>query len=134
MLGRLFITEFSRIAGYARAQIKNSAVPEEQLYLAIVSVARYLRSRPEILVAFDWIKTRRLDLEVDVPGTIYTFITALSLRFFETHEDEKDYAAQWILFLIINTMMWSADISGIPDESFRLLFRYISGGLEALAI
>jgi AcrR family transcriptional regulator len=134
MLGRLFVTEFDHIAGYAGAQAKSSAVPEEQLYLVIFSIAQYLRSRPEILVALDWIKTRRFELEVEVPVRIYESITALPLRIFENHKDEKEYIAQWILFLIINIMMWSGDINGVPNESFRLLFRYISCGLEGLTV
>jgi AcrR family transcriptional regulator len=164
MMGRLFITEFDRIAGYASAKAKMSEVPEEQLYLVIISVVEYLRSRPEILVAINWIKTRRLDLgAVELPPHLYRMITELPLEFFKTHGEEKDEIAQWILFLIINTLIWpnnepngakpkperkkrkcitkaqpvhpfSFDVSTVPNESIRILFRYISSGLEGLSI
>jgi AcrR family transcriptional regulator len=62
MLRRLFMTEFARIIAFAKAGIRQSAVPEEQLYLGIFSIVVYLRSRPEILTALDWIRTRKLDL------------------------------------------------------------------------
>jgi AcrR family transcriptional regulator len=167
MMSRLFLTEFERIAAYAGGQAATSAVSEERLYLIIISVMEYLRSRPEIMVALNWIKTRRLELGVvEVPPRLYEMITELPFEFFALHSDEKERIAQLVLFLIVNTLMWrgagsegppakpvrclgkrkatppppppesgaagAADEARLPNESIRLLFRYISCGLEGL--
>jgi AcrR family transcriptional regulator len=161
MLGRLFVTEFESIAVYAEGQAATSAVSEERLYLIIISVMEYLRSRPELMVAMNWIKTRRLELGVaEVPLRLYEMITELPFEFFVTHQDEKERVAQLILFLIVNTLMWrsftpveppttptcclgktkakspprglEAGETKVSNESIRLLYRYISCGLEGL--
>ena len=80
MLDQLFITEFSRIVNFAKAQLETSEVPEAQLYLAIISIVYYLRSRPEILVAIGWIKTRRLELGKGIPAMISRTIASINLE------------------------------------------------------
>jgi AcrR family transcriptional regulator len=161
MLAQLFLAEFGRIATYAELNIGASAVPEEQLYLAIISIADYLRSRPEILVALDWIKTRRLTLgHYTFPVQIYRFITNIKLDAFREEQNDKagdaetpsDRLAQWILFLIINTLIrwphpvreWggaqgpqplrSLVFTEIPNDSFRILYRFIARGLKGFDI
>jgi AcrR family transcriptional regulator len=61
MLHRLFMTEFMRIIDFARQGMGRSEVRHEKLYLGIFSIAVYLRSKPDILVAMDWVRTRRHD-------------------------------------------------------------------------
>ena len=146
MLDRLFVTEFNRIANFARARIEAYNAVEDQLYLAIISIVYYLRSRPEILVAIDWIKTRQLELGKGVSGEIFRIVGDLKL---DAIRDLDLYAlgeiAHWILFMIVNTLAWrsskttkqsfsSEQINSleIPNESFRFLFQYISLGLEGL--
>jgi AcrR family transcriptional regulator len=153
MLRQLFVTEFIRILNFAKAKIENSEEPEEQLYLAIVSVMRYLRSRPEILAAIDYLKTRRLDLKALVSQEIYKVITDIKLDAIQKHSgDRMVWIAQWILFLIVNTLMWHPAQQGEPEasalpgrsdsqvalvlnfmelsnESYRILFRFIALGL-----
>jgi AcrR family transcriptional regulator len=182
MLGQLFLTEFTRIIRYAELNIKASAAPEEQLYLAIISIADYLRSRPEILTALDWIRTRRLDLGLNFPPHLYRFITNIQLDAFHEGQDRageaadgstgpgdnsgifcygidgemetsSDWSAQWILFLIVNTLMRcpkpgerpfmprnakrksfeplrAQSLAEISNESFRILYRFIAMGLK----
>jgi len=132
MLDKLFVTEFNRIANFARAQIETYDTVEDQLYLAIISIVYYLRSRPEILVAIDWIKTRQLKLGKGVSDEIFRIVGDLKL---EAIRDQDLYVlgeiAHWILFMIVNTLAWRP-LKGIPNESFRFLFQYVSLGLEGL--
>ena len=149
MLSRLFVAEFSRIANFTKSQIETSEVSEEQLYFAIISIVNYLRSRPEILVAIDWIKTRRLELAKGIPGLIYRTIGSIKLDAIKKldHYVLVDIA-QWVLFMIVNTLawwpfaqggddaganiVWAKNTKEIPNESFRILFRFIALGLEGL--
>jgi AcrR family transcriptional regulator len=151
MLARLFVTEFDRIISYAETKMGSSVIPEAQLYLATISIVDYLRSKPEILIALDWIKTRRLDFEAEVPSRIYRFITNIKLEVFAKAGDDSAHEAQWILFMIVNMLVrWIPDkkcdiawaeeknkerfkeIQSIPNESARILYKFIVSGLEGL--
>ena len=152
MLGKLFITELVRILGFAKAQIETSQQPEEQLYLAIITIVNYLRSRPEILVAIDWIKTRRLDLGKGVSGQIFRIIGSIKMEAIQKYDPHilVEYA-QYILYMIVNVLAWwppgkgdlpppvhgyskawARNLAEIPNESFRVLFRFVALGLEGL--
>jgi AcrR family transcriptional regulator len=135
MLGQMFNAEFDRIVDYAELGTSRSAKPEEQLYLAIVSIANYLRARPEILIAMDWIRTRRLDLGISAPPRIY--------RLFPGAEAEgADSAcpalagedlANWVLFHIVNILMRRPEgtsFADVPDTSFRILYKFVVLGIE----
>ena len=155
MMGRFFITEFTKIVNFARAQIEKSEVPEEQLYLGIVSIVDYLRARPEILMAIDWIKTRHLELRQEVNDQLYLIIGSIKLEAIRKHDhDFLVSIANWIIFLIVNTLVWWPsgkkentallkaarpdgnllinNVAEIPNDSFRILFRFIALGLEGL--
>ncbi|AEF83069.1 TetR/AcrR family transcriptional regulator [Leadbettera azotonutricia] len=152
MLGRLFLTEFDRIIDYAGAKVNTSRVPEAQLYLAIFSIVDYLRSKPEILIALDWFKTRRLELGAEVPARIYDPITNIKLDVFAKAGDDSTHEAQWILFMIVNMLVrwipgnkgdtaWPEEkknerfkeIRNISNESARILYKFIVLGLEGLS-
>jgi len=151
MLGKLFSTEYVRILNFAKVQVEKSTVPEEQLYLAIITIVNYLRSRPEILVAMDWIRTRRVELGRGGSGRLYRIIRSIKLEAIRRHDQYSLVRiAQWLLFMIVNTLAWwsvvgdsnfsaggqnrtinwTKNIAEIPDESFRILFRFIALGLE----
>jgi AcrR family transcriptional regulator len=151
MLAQLFITEFSRIINFAKTQIEASKIPEEQLYIAIISIVNYLRSRPEILVIMDWIKTGRLELGKKVTGRLDRIIKNIAADVIQKHDKQwLVWIAQWILFMIVNTLAWwprkecgrdsfseqnkdwAKNAAEIPNESFRILFRFIALGLEGL--
>ena len=143
MMTRFIITELSQILNSARVQIETTKVPEEQLYLAIISVVNYLRSRPEILMAMDWIKTMRLDLGKEPLKRLYKAINSIKLEAVRQQDPHHlVWIAQWMLFLIVNTMtrcteqeddrIWAKKAAEIPNESFRILFRFIALGLEGL--
>jgi len=158
MMSQLFMTEFSRIVNFAKIQIETTEQSEEQLYLAIISIVGYLRSRPEIFVAMDWIKTRRLELGKEVPVRLYRIIKDIKLEAIRKQDHHKlVMIAQWLLFMIVNTLawwpeigspskqeghsfctgadwnkVWAKSVAEIPNESFRILFRFIALGLEGL--
>jgi AcrR family transcriptional regulator len=159
MMAQLFIGEFSKIANFARALMETTEVQEEQLYLAIVSIVYYLRSRPEIFAAIDWIKTRQLNLGEGMTGRLYRIIRSIKMELVSRHDRRfLVWTAKWVLFMIVNTLvLWPSSMSEkvfsekisekkraagnkalaknvaeIPNESFRILFRFISLGLEGL--
>jgi AcrR family transcriptional regulator len=153
MLTQLFLTEFNRMADFADASKKQSDVPEEQLYLVIISIADYLRSRPEILITVDWLRTRKLDLGSAAPSSasplIYRIISGIKFRgrgIDQPSDADADKIAQWMLFLIVSTLLRGTgrqtfplpcgpeprrpgDIASVDNSNFRVLYRFIVLGL-----
>jgi AcrR family transcriptional regulator len=133
MLSQLFMTEFNRTAHQADVYARMSTVPAERLYLAVLSIADYLRSRPAILVALDWIRIQRLDLRITVPQLIYDIFTDIRFYKYKAGDDvSPETVARWILFLIVTTLMRrpdGMDFADIPNSSIRILFRFIALGM-----
>ncbi|MDR2029801.1 MAG: TetR/AcrR family transcriptional regulator [Treponema sp.] len=148
MLRRFFAAEFERIFAYVEAGIGKSAVPEEQFYLAIAAIANYLCFRLEILAAVDWLRTRGFGWESLGPpfpiARIFSNITVPGV------EPVSERISLWILFLIVNTLMWrprgepscpAEDPEGPlrrrPESvfsegenfNFRMLYKFIALGL-----
>jgi AcrR family transcriptional regulator len=150
MLSRLFMSEFERIAGCAAALIVSGESREEQLYLAILSIAGYLQDRPEILTALDWVRIQRLELDLSVPPALHEFFASLKLD--TSLEGAWENLAQWTLFLIVAVLMRRRPGQGpgypgttpdcldkVPDSgegldsgSLRNIFRFITLGIEGL--
>jgi hypothetical protein len=137
MLGRMFITELDRIVDYAELERSRSELPEEQFYLAMVAIANYLRSRSEILIAMDWIKTRRLDLGISVPPQIFRLFADIKLEGAGENpgglELSGETLSRWIMFLIISTLMKRPEgtsFSDVSNKSFQILYKFIVLGLE----
>jgi AcrR family transcriptional regulator len=148
MLYQLFMTESMRILDFARRQIKQSEVPQEQLYLGIFSIAEYLRSKPDILVALDWIRNRKLDLRPaghKHKGPMIGFLRLFEVidikplqnegsPFREIHIGEKENVniSPWILFLIVKTLMIRKPgqaLGDVPNSNIRSLYRFITLGI-----
>jgi AcrR family transcriptional regulator len=148
MLHQLFMTESMRILDFARRQIKQSEVPQEQLYLGIFSIAEYLRSKPDILVALDWIRNRKLDLRPagnKHKGPMIGFLSLFEVidikplqnkgsPFMEIPIGEKENIniSPWILFLIVKTLMGREPghtFGDVPNSDIRALFRFITLGI-----
>ncbi|MDR1024415.1 MAG: TetR/AcrR family transcriptional regulator [Treponema sp.] len=168
MLVQLFVTEFDRIIDFAENSMKGSAVTAERLYLMIFAICDYLRSRPDILIALDWLRTRRLtplattDLSADkpedkrVPFRLYRIFRDIQpspeLREY-LQDTREDWIPAWILFMLVNSTVqggWGGgafsewpmapkgpkgrlfrrDFSRIPNESFRILYRFIVRGIQ----
>jgi AcrR family transcriptional regulator len=112
MLVQLFATEFDRIIAFAEESARLSTVPAERLYLAIFSIGEYLRSRPDVLIALDWLRTRRVGMpgpaDERVPVHLYRIFRDIELfsgspgRLYQV---EGDWIPAWILFLIVTFLM-----------------------------
>jgi AcrR family transcriptional regulator len=144
MLRRFFLVELERITAYAEAQMRKSAVPEERLYLVLIALANYFRSYPELLLTLDWLRTRRIeDLGMPERIRIYALFaeTGLdALRPGESFESSADRLPQWILFMVLNTLMrypppsppssLEERFSAVPNRCFRELYRFLALGLR----
>jgi len=142
------LTESMRIIDFAKNQIKQSEIPQEQLYLGIFSVAEYLRSKPDILVALDWIRNRKLNL---TPAEHkHKGLLLWSLRLFEVIDikplqnegspfkeipvGEKDNfnISPWILILIVKALMGREPghaLGDVPNSDIRALYKFITLGV-----
>jgi len=144
MLRRLFVTEFKRIIEYSRQGISLSAKPEEQLYLGIFSIASYLRLRPEILIAMDWFRTRKIDLgKTDKKIEIFRLFEDVEIEAIrDAAEDDKQRVSHWICFLLINILLHPTQILSakqkkmlkivnlkVQNDDIRLLYKFITQGL-----
>jgi len=117
MLRRLFITEFKRIFAFAKQGISLSSDTREQLYLGLFTISVYLRARPEILIAIDWIRTRKLELGkgVEKHHEIFRLFEYIDIKSFEIESADKaavkdDYKlnrSHLIIFLLINVLTQS---------------------------
>ena len=125
MLSRLFMDEFERIAETAAVCSALSERREERLYLAVFSIAEYLRTRPEILTALNWVRIQRLELDLSVPFRLYDFFTGL-------HDSAG--VSRWALSLLVSVLMQrrTENVSGSFSAAVRKTFRFISLGLEGI--
>jgi len=133
-----------RIIDFAQSQIKQSEIPQEQLYLGIFSVAEYLRSKPDILVALDWIRNRRLNLSQ--PGQKNKGLILWFLRLFDVIDikplqkegspfrkipiGEKDNftISPWILFLVVKALMGRKP-GDVSNSDIRSVYKFITLGI-----
>jgi len=139
MLRRLFFNEFKRIIEFARHGISLSAVPAEQLYLGIYSIAFYLRSRREVLAALNWIRTRKLDYgrpDKKMNNFFRLFEDIEIEPFSKSGEDIKQKISHLILFLLINILMRpymsgneKLTVEDVRNNDIRLLYKFITLGL-----
>jgi AcrR family transcriptional regulator len=144
MLHRLFVTEFKRIIEYSRQGISLSEKPEEQLYLGIFSIVVYLRSRPEILVAMNWLRTSKIDLgKPDKNTDVFRFFEDVNIEpMHDAAENDKQRISHWICFLLINILihpspvlsakqkkMIKIDNLKVQNNDIRLLYKFITQGL-----
>ncbi|MDR1029672.1 MAG: TetR/AcrR family transcriptional regulator, partial [Treponema sp.] len=130
MLRHLFMREFQRILGYAEGGLTLSAIPEEQLYLVILSIVDCLRSHPKILQIVDWLRTRPLNLSSKSPEVLEIF----SAIKFKPEVPISEQTRHLIFFLIINTLMLRPQgmaFSELPNKSVRILFRFIALGVSS---
>jgi AcrR family transcriptional regulator len=150
MLHRLFMTEFMRIIDFARQGMGQSEVQHEKLYLGIFSIAVYLRSKPDILVAMDWVRTRRHDFvktgekngtncdetewEDGPPPEFPKLFEDFEIKPLQSGEisggDGKKLICHWILFLVINILMRPGETKTLKNEDIRFLYRFITLGIK----
>jgi AcrR family transcriptional regulator len=133
MLRRLFVTEFTRIIGFARQGIGLSSDTAQQLYLGIYSIAVYLHSRPEILITMDWIRTRKLDLgKPEKKIEIFRLFEDIDIEPLKgAAEEEKRCMSHWVLFLLINILTHPVEKTStkVQNNHIRVLYKFITLGL-----
>ncbi|MCL1813059.1 MAG: TetR/AcrR family transcriptional regulator [Treponema sp.] len=137
MLSRLFMTEFDRVGQYTARRTASGKNREERLYLAIVSITDYLRTRPEILIALNWVRIQQLELDISAPAALYNFFRDLKVAV--SLDDIWEKTIHWILFLLIAVLKYyyviDTNIEKKAENEFdynclRRLFRFISLGIE----
>jgi len=132
MLRRLFVTEFKKIIEYTKYGIDQSKEPTEQLFLGILSIAVYLRSRPEILIAMDWIRTRKLDLgKPDKNLEVFRLFEDIDINHLQIVTEKKEQTtSHWVLFLLLNILTHpDGSAANVQNNSIRLLYKYVVLGL-----
>jgi AcrR family transcriptional regulator len=172
MIRQFFWTEYERIAASAGIGKAKSTAPEEQLYLAIIAIADYLRSRPEILLALDRTRTRKPDTGFPEPPLFYRVFEGINFEGANAEAPDagcsragidaagdRERISQWILFLIVNTLMRyregeaygngepeTGETRGPADRSrasffaevknpcFRVLYRFIVLGIRGFDV
>jgi AcrR family transcriptional regulator len=137
MLSRLFMSEFDRIAHYSGAlRSKSGKNREAQLYLAILSIADYLRIRPEIITALSWVRIQHLELDISVPVALYDFFADLQVD--DSFEDTRGSVSQWILLMLLAVLKHYCAIDTLAAAEkidyriLRRLFRFICLGINGL--
>jgi AcrR family transcriptional regulator len=131
MLSRLFMSEFERVSETVTASICLSEIREEQLYLAILSIAGYLRARPEILIAMDWVRIQNVELDVHLPDALYDFFGGI--RPPQPYGGVWDDVPFWIPFLLVSMMQLKKRPKQEADhKSLRKLYKYVCLGIEGL--
>jgi AcrR family transcriptional regulator len=132
MLRRLFVSEFKKIIEYTKYGINQSKEPTEQLFLGILSIAVYLRSRPEILIAMDWIRTRKLDLgKPDKNLEVFRLFEDVDIKHLQIVTEKKEQTtSHWVLFLLLNILTHpDGSAANVQNNSIRLLYKYVILGL-----
>jgi AcrR family transcriptional regulator len=141
MLRRLFVSEFQRIIEFAKQGIKLSENTAQQLYLGIYAISVYLRSRPEVLVAMGWIRTRRLDLgKPEKDFEIFRLFEDIDITPSpDASNEEKQKISHWILFLLINILTrpylnrdelpFEIPSENVQNKDIRMLYKFITSGL-----
>ena len=136
MLYQLFKTEYEQMLAFTKQGIVLSSNSTEQLYLGIYSIAVYLRSKPEILAAMDWIRTRKLDFgrpeRKPEHFNLFEGIKSGPLKKQEEAiaEKERSIKTHWIQFLIINALMQCGTKRELQNDDIRTLFRYLTLGIK----
>jgi len=137
MLKQLLLTEVDQIAKLLSARGLPARPPAERLYLFIATVAAYLRSRPDILTALDWIRIQRLDLGVLVPERIFTIFDFLPPREGDQPALSAFNVARWVLFMVVNLLMTERMSPGdnlTDEEKIKKLFRYVALGTQGYTL
>lgn len=140
MICQLFLGEFDRIITRARELSARSDVPEEQLYLAVRSIAGGLKTEPELLAALDSYRLRNIDMEAvkrlknkyepqNRAGEVFQ-----AIRKSDGTPLLDENMTGLVLFLLTGTLMRkpkNMSYAEIPNESLRTLYRFIALGTEA---
>ncbi|MDR1149097.1 MAG: TetR family transcriptional regulator, partial [Spirochaetaceae bacterium] len=139
MLCQLFIGEFEDVIQHAQAVSRMSDIPEEQLYLAIRAIEGFLTSEPEFLAAISALKMRRIDFNKmnnlhkdthEYHSRLIQIFSCIKNTSGEALIDETMTTV--ILFILTDILIQkpaSMDYKSIPNESFRIFYKFIALGI-----
>ncbi|MDR2702357.1 MAG: TetR/AcrR family transcriptional regulator [Spirochaetaceae bacterium] len=130
MLSRFFMAEFEHIAECTTTRIAMSGLREERLYLAILSIAEYLKARPELLVAMDWVRIQRLELNISLPPALYDFFNDLKPE--RSSGDIWENIPLWIPFLLAILLIRLKKLPELDYKSLRKMYKFICLGIKGL--
>ena len=137
MIENYLLTEIKRVANHAEQCTLLSALPEEQIYLAIIGIANYLRAKPDVLRTIDKLRFQKPDMrgthfhEHKPISQLYQIFSQVKTPEGGQAVDERN--TEWILFLIVNIILRRPEqiaYEDMPNESFRILYQFIAGGIE----
>ena len=147
MLRRFFVSEFVKIIEFARQGMERSAIPLERFYLCVFAIIVYLRSRPEILTALDWIRTRKInkgfiassknshckhdEANDNLPPEFLKLFEGIEFKPLRSGESADSLPMpQWVLFIIVGILMRQIGNEKIRNEDSRVLFRFLTLGIR----
>lgn len=137
MVKEYIITEIKRVAAYAERCTLLSDLAHEQLYLAIIGIAQYLRTNPNILRTIDKLRLQKPEFKkhrvkkMNPVAQIHAIFSQIKTENGACMINERD--TEWILFLIVNLLLHRPKklrYSDVSNESFRILFQFIAGGIK----
>ncbi|MDR2803989.1 MAG: TetR/AcrR family transcriptional regulator [Treponema sp.] len=144
MLRQIFSEELDGVIQHARSVSQKSDAPEEQLYLAIRAIEGFLTSEPEFLAAINNFKTMLVNFNPDYVEDMRKDNGECQITLSQIFSEIKDSSgkslidvttAGVILFLLTDTLIQKPDYmeyKSIPNESFRIFYRFIALGIEGV--
>ncbi|MDR1307430.1 MAG: TetR/AcrR family transcriptional regulator [Treponema sp.] len=114
MFSRFFMSEFDHIVAIVSARSGLTEGRAERLYLALHTIAVYLRARPEILIALEWVRIQRLNLDLSVPAELYSLFEGFTIGDMAV-EKSPENTSQWILFLLVAVLMYRSEFAHGPE-------------------
>lgn len=133
MLQQLFMREFDKIAELIQSKTAYSDKAHEKLYLIIIALETYLRSRPEIMASLDWIRIQHVDLGTAIPARMYDmFKLKLETACPEDTGLPPEELAPWVMFLVVGLLMKDSQSKEVlpPHAGMRSLYQYVIRGME----
>jgi AcrR family transcriptional regulator len=142
MLEQFFVTELNKIVQVTYMAKQLSTDKEERLYLMIIGIANYLRSRKDILAGMDWLRTRDTHIKFPLqkqqePAFEKGRFTGLFAEFTSPNiwRFKNETFPEGIFFLIINLLMRDSHKTGFDEatysDRFRMLYKFITLGIES---
>ncbi len=137
MLSSMFESEYEGIASVLGPRIEACGGLPDRLYSAMATTAAYLKGRPEVLAALDWVRAQRIDIRVAFPERILSHYGFLAKAAEDGDctliEGSLDITLRWIHFLVVNYLVHGAGPKGGGKSGLdflRRLHRLILGGID----
>jgi AcrR family transcriptional regulator len=136
MLRQFFTIEFEKTYEDL-ADSPKTEKPEEQLYLMIASIIRYLQAHPEIMVALDWIRTHRIFcVELPMPpATLARFTDERFIKKVSQNDCEISLKElpEFLLFCITRLLKHNYILGKeiqFSHENIRFFYKFVISGIK----